>query len=157
MRLYCYALIGGSLILRSDGMRVLGERREYKASDYAMSEMQSPFEDVQYDWTIVQRCTGCQGLWIGQSKHEYLKSLGGSEVIDIGDATVGWKFNKIDRIFCPACNTAMIRMVVPDQHHIWFESCSICEGVFFDAGEFRDYKEKTVLDFFRDLMTEERR
>jgi hypothetical protein len=30
------------------------------------------------------------------------------------------------------------------QPHIHFESCTVCYGVFFDAGEFRDYKEQTL-------------
>jgi Zn-finger nucleic acid-binding protein len=48
-------------------------------------------------------------------------------------------------------------MVDNDQSHIWFESCSECYGVFFDAGELMDYKEKNILDFFRDLFTSERK
>ena len=51
----------------------------------------------------------------------------------------------------------MIKMVDQRQPHIWYKSCSLCYGVFFDAGEFRDYKEETVLDFFKDLLAGERR
>ena len=48
-------------------------------------------------------------------------------------------------------------MVDRAQPHIWYEACTRCYGVFFDAGEFRDYKETSVLDFFRDLFAKERR
>jgi Zn-finger nucleic acid-binding protein len=51
----------------------------------------------------------------------------------------------------------MIRMVALDQHHIWYECCKVCGGVFIDAGEFKDFKEKTVLDSFKDLFTEARK
>ncbi|MDH3641318.1 MAG: zf-TFIIB domain-containing protein [Gammaproteobacteria bacterium] len=47
-------------------------------------------------------------------------------------------------------------MIDRDQPHLWYEACTVCYGVFFDAGEFRDYKEKTALDFFRDLFAQER-
>ena len=33
---------------------------------------------------------------------------------------------------------------------------TVCYGVFFDAGEFADYKEKTIIDFFRDLLVKKR-
>ncbi len=117
---------------------------------------QSPFEEVEVGQVTVQRCTRCRGLWLDRKKHEYLKTVDGSEEIDIGDPIIGRDFNEIDQYLCPECSTAMIRMVVPDQHHIWYESCSSCAGVFFDAGEFSDYKEKTILDYLRDFMTKER-
>jgi Zn-finger nucleic acid-binding protein len=50
----------------------------------------------------------------------------------------------------------MVKMVDARQPHIRYESCSVCYGVFFDAGEFRDYNKETVLDFFRALFAKER-
>jgi Zn-finger nucleic acid-binding protein len=60
------------------------------------------------------------------------------------------------KINCPVCQTQMIRMVDKNQLHIWFESCTKCYGIFFDAGEFKDYKEETLADFFKDLMAKPR-
>ena len=37
----------------------------------------------------------------------------------------------------------MFQMVVAGQPHIAYESCGVCHGVFFDAGEFRDFREET--------------
>ncbi len=34
-------------------------------------------------------------------------------------------------------------MVVAGQPHIAYESCGFCHGVFFDAGEFKDFREET--------------
>ena len=42
------------------------------------------------------------------------------------------------------------------QANIHYEACTTCYGVFFDAGEFRDYAERSVLDFFRDLISRDR-
>ena len=114
-------------------------------------------DKVSFKGIEVDRCTGCKGLWFDMLEYEDLKSMEGSEHIDTGDPATGRQYNKIDKILCPVCKSHMIRMVDRDQPHIWFESCSTCYGVFFDAGEFRDYKEKSILDFFRDIITRERK
>ena len=117
----------------------------------------SLMEDVEVDEVIIKRCTYCKGLWFDRFKHKYLKGLDGSEEIDIGDPDVGKDFNKIEDIFCPDCSAPMIKMVVAQQSHIWYESCSKCFSVFFDAGEFKDYVEEDIIDFFKDLFTPERK
>jgi Zn-finger nucleic acid-binding protein len=110
------------------------------------------FADVEVD-----RCTDCQGIFFDEFEKEQLQKRRGADAIDIGDAKLGKEFNKVDRITCPRCGSLMIRMVDLDQPHIWFEHCTVCGGSFFDAGEFRDLKHHTIVDFFKDLMVGERR
>ncbi len=117
----------------------------------------SNMEKVQYEMIEVDRCTHCKGLWFDMLEHESLKVLKGAGVIDIGDPEIGKEYNKIEDIDCPMCKTRMLRMVDKEQPHIWYESCGVCHGVFFDAGEFKDYLEKTVFDFFKGLMAKERK
>ena len=96
----------------------------------------------------IDRCTHCQGLWFDLLEEEDLKAVAAE--VDIGTAEQGAKFNAIDRIKCPVCpDSPMIRMVDPRQPHIWFESCTTCYGRFLDAGEFRDYAEVTLEDWFK--------
>lgn len=116
-----------------------------------------PMEQVSFSAIEVDRCTLCKGLWFDLLEHERLKAMPGAEAIDAGDAGVGALFNRDDRIHCPRCGGGMIRMVDPEQPHIWYESCGACHGVFFDAGEFTDYKQRTAGDFFRRLRATERR
>ena len=111
---------------------------------------------ITYEKIQVDRCTNCKGIWFNMLEHEHLKAIEDSESIDIGEPKVGKEYNKIDKIDCPVCHTLMIRMVDREQPHIRYEACNSCYGVFFDAGEFRDYKEETILDFFKDLFTKER-
>jgi Zn-finger nucleic acid-binding protein len=115
-------------------------------------------QPVEYKGIAVDRCTKCKGLWFDMLEHEHLKAIEGSESIDLGKppARHGGKDER-KPITCPACKMQLIRMVDREQPHIWYEACTSCYGVFFDAGEFRDYKERTVLDFFRDLFAKERR
>lgn len=116
----------------------------------------SDMETITYEKIQVDRCTNCKGIWFDMLEHEHLKAIENSESIDIGEPKVGKEYNKIDKIDCPVCHTEMIRMVDREQPHIRYEACTSCYGVFFDAGEFRDYKEETILDFFRDLLTKGR-
>jgi Zn-finger nucleic acid-binding protein len=47
-------------------------------------------------------------------------------------------------------------MVALRQPHLHYECCKLCGGVFLDAGEFSDYKRKSLLDLVKDLFAEPR-
>ena len=94
----------------------------------------------------VDRCTGCGGLWFDLLEHEHLKEIPGSEKIDFTEPGRGTQQEQIRRADCPRCKTTMIRMVFPEQPHIHYEMCSVCHGVYLDAGEFADYKQMTVTE-----------
>jgi uncharacterized protein len=115
----------------------------------------APFEQVSVDDVVVDRCTGCRGLWFDLLEHEDLKAH--ASRIDTGDAALGEQHNRTDRIACPTCpNSPLIRMVDPAQPHIWFESCTVCYGRFYDAGEFRDFAELTWREVLRGLSSRAR-
>jgi Zn-finger nucleic acid-binding protein len=96
----------------------------------------------------IDRCTACRGLWFDICEADDLKQHATS--IDTGDADVGQRYNATDRIDCPVCpNTRLLRLVDPQQPHIWFESCPVCYGRFFDAGEFRDFAELQFGDLIK--------
>ena len=96
----------------------------------------------------LDRCKGCQGMWFDLLEEEDFRAVAAE--VDIGDAATGAQYNAIDRIQCPVCpDSPLIRMVDLTQPHIWFESCTTCYGRFLDAGEFRDFAEVTVEDWFK--------
>lgn len=117
----------------------------------------SEMEKVSFATHEIDRCTGCKGLWFDMLEHEDLKKIAGSETIDIGDPEEGKKHNDQFKVLCPKCHIPMVKMVDMNQRHIWYETCHTCFGVFFDAGEFRDYKEESFLDYFKDLFAKERK
>ncbi len=117
---------------------------------------QAPMEKVTHAGVEVDRCTNCGGIWFDLLERERLAELAGSEEIDTGDRRVGRKFDRLERIDCPVCHTLMIRMVDAVQPHVHYEACKVCNGVFLDAGEFKDLREHTVLDRIRDLFARER-
>jgi Zn-finger nucleic acid-binding protein len=106
-------------------------------------------QPVEFGGVRVHRCNGCGGLWFGMLVHEDLKRIQGSEAIDTGDPEVGKAFEELALVRCPVDDVRMIRMVDSSQPHIWFESCPVCYGTFFDAGEFRDFKEHSLVEFLR--------
>ena len=116
----------------------------------------SDMEKINHDEIEVDRCINCKGIWFDMLEHEHLKAIKDSESIDIGDPKVGQEYNEVQTVDCPACRTRMIPMVDLQQPHIHYEACTICHGVFFDAGEFKDYKEKNIVDFFKDLLAKKR-
>jgi uncharacterized protein len=102
---------------------------------------------VIVEGTEIDRCSKCNGIWFDLNEQELLK--GRADEIDIG--TPNPKGSEEARIDCPRCKTRMINMVVQDQPHIKYEACTVCYGMFFDAGEFRDYAHKTFSDFLKHL------
>ena len=110
-------------------------------------------ETVVFKTIEVDRCTNCKGIWFDMLEHEVLRELDGAEAIDSGESRVGELFDKETRIDCPVCHTTMIRMVDRDRADIHYEACTVCFGVFFDAGEFKQYKKHTVGELLTDLFT----
>ncbi|MCC6592148.1 MAG: zf-TFIIB domain-containing protein [Xanthomonadales bacterium] len=109
---------------------------------------QSDMEKVSTAHGVVDRCTQCHGLWFDLMEHEEMRA--DAALVDIGSEKIGREHNTLGRIRCPVCaNTTLIRMVDPQQPHIWFESCPVCYGRYFDAGEYRDLAQHTLMDVFR--------
>ena len=109
-------------------------------------QWQVKFQNIEVD-----RCSNCKGLWFDMLEREHLDALKGSESVDVGPPHKEAR-DEVVRINCPVCHTQMIRMVDLKNPSIWYESCGVCYGLFYDAGEFREHKEHHVLGFFRDLF-----
>jgi Zn-finger nucleic acid-binding protein len=114
-------------------------------------------QPVVQDNIEVDRCAQCGGMWFDRMEADRLRKVKGSATaIDTGDARLGAELNQQGKIECPRCHTQMIRMVDLEQPHIWYESCSVCYGKWFDAGEFKDLQQESIVDFFRGLFARER-
>ncbi len=99
----------------------------------------------------IDRCTSCKGIWFDVGEAEALKEKWMSDYIDDGDPEVGAEHNKIRDINCPRCGKQMSQMSDPVQTHIQYEACEE-HGMYFDAGEFTDFKYETLMDIFRDFV-----
>lgn len=99
----------------------------------------------------VDRCTSCRGLWFDIGEAEALKDKWMSDYIDDGDVATGTANNAIRDVDCPRCGKKMEQVNDPVQSHIQYEACED-HGMYFDAGEFTDFKYETLMDIFRDFV-----
>ena len=95
--------------------------------------------------TTIDRCTKCRGLWFDLGEAEDMRSEWMSELVDNGDLAVGKVNNKITDCDCPHCGKAMEHVKDAEQPQIGYEVCAE-HGMYFDAGEFTDYKYGTLLE-----------
>jgi PAT family beta-lactamase induction signal transducer AmpG len=116
----------------------------------------SDMEQIVVGETEVDRCTSCRGIWFDAGEMQALGNKDAAEAIDIGSAAEGRRLNVVDKYRCPRCGGRMESRTDPKQRHIRYETCVDCEGAFFDAGEFRDISQLTVMDFFRGLVARKR-
>jgi Zn-finger nucleic acid-binding protein len=119
----------------------------------ACPKCRSTMAAVEFAGIEVDRCTGCGGIWFDLLEHEALRAAAGADAIDTGDPAVGARFDAVGLVRCPVDAEPMVRMVDRAQPALWFESCPLCYGVFFDAGEFSEFME----DHLRDLFVRRRR
>lgn len=103
------------------------------------------FKPVSFASIEFERCDNCNGLWFDLLEKEDLLKIEGSESNDIGSEKISLQYREMHNFDCPNCYQTMIPMIDKDQFHIKFESCQNCFGTFFDAGEFRDLTEFSVV------------
>ena len=117
---------------------------------------QAVMQAVVVEEVEIERCEGCGGLWFDMLEEELLRAH--AEKVDTGDPEIGRRNNSIDRIDCPRCESGqpLIRMVDSGQPHIWFESCTVCYGRFYDAGEFKDFADFGLRDWLKRLRIQPR-
>ncbi|WP_239017253.1 zf-TFIIB domain-containing protein [Seongchinamella sediminis] len=111
--------------------------------------------EVEHSDVVIDRCTNCHGLWFDADEAHQLKQLPESHAVDIGDPKEGWKWDSRVEIDCPRCNKRMELTADAKQKHIWYEVCHD-HGMFMDAGEFADFKEESLLDWFRGVIKGDR-
>lgn len=110
----------------------------------------APLKTLHHQGVEIERCTRCKGLWFDAFEHEELRELAGSEAID--QARPSKPVPRTGSGLCPKDRQPLFRMLVAGQPHIAIETCGHCHGVFFDAGEFTDFKEETFGERLRFLF-----
>lgn len=110
-------------------------------------------ETKEHEHIKVQRCNNCYGLFFEPYMlTETFAEWMAESFLDVGAASLGRKYDKIDDINCPVCEVAMDKIEDPVQTHIWMEACPNCERVFLDAGELTDLKYETFSDKIKSLL-----
>ena len=103
---------------------------------------------------VVNRCEACGGLWFDLREHEHIaEDKAAVAKLDVGDRTRGQHNNAMRDAQCPVCDVKLLKLAVATQPHMQYESCPVCHGAYFDAGEFTDYAKLSLPEqvklFFR--------
>lgn len=98
-------------------------------------------EPVVYAGIEIDRCTRCHGLWFDAREIDRLQRARGAEILDSGDPHLGRQWDNLPGdIPCPRCRTRMVRWVDLDRDFLKYERCPTCQGLWLDAGEFRQFQ-----------------
>ena len=106
-------------------------------------------EKVIYEETEVARCCQCLGIWFDSLEAEQLKNLiitynqfGETETIDLGNFQEENPSESLqEKVNCPRCQVPMLKIFDFDEYPLWYETCLECHGLWFDAGEFQQFKQ----------------
>ncbi len=110
-------------------------------------------EIVRISGIEIDRCTRCRGIWFDRQEESLLKKARGAHKADTGHRAIGEYYNRIRDVQCPRCQVSMRETEVSrGRIPIRFETCEECRGAYFDAGEFRDFAEPTILEFVGDVF-----
>lgn len=113
-------------------------------------------DKVEVDDIEVDRCQICKGLWFDAGEIESLKNRKAATKVDTGNPWEGKQLDFINKYQCPRCGARMSRSTDSKQTHIHYETCSDCNGSFFDAGEFLDLSSRTIADLMKRLVSRKR-
>ncbi|HEY2376563.1 MAG TPA: zf-TFIIB domain-containing protein [Gemmatimonadaceae bacterium] len=109
----------------------------------------APMKTMQVEQTQIDRCTSCEGLWFDALEDADVHAKESIDLLDPPGAAARPGLNEQRRVDCPRCHQPMIRMLDRQTREVWYESCPICYGKFFDAGEFRAIQPRTLMDMLR--------
>lgn len=128
-------------------------RAEGATNALTCPKCRSAMAPVTFEEITVDRCTACGGLWFDVMEQRQLRERPGSQVIDTGPAQLASvPHPPAGTMICPRCSAAMTRLKDVDNRSIEYEYCAVCNGAFFDGGEFRQYKDNSFLGSLRHLF-----
>ena len=120
--------------------------------DIQCPKCNAPMRMMRVESTEVDRCTSCEGLWFDALEDRDVRAKESIDALDPPNAQAKVGRNDQRRVDCPRCHTPMIRMLDRRTREIWYESCPICYGKFFDAGEFRAIQPRTLMELLRSFV-----
>jgi Zn-finger nucleic acid-binding protein len=116
----------------------------------------APMQPMRVQQTEVDRCTACDGLWFDALEERDVLAKESIDLLDPPGAAAHAGHDEQRRVDCPRCHTPMIRLLDRQTRAVWYESCPVCYGKFFDAGEFRAIQPRRLMDVLRELVGREK-
>ena len=116
-------------------------------------------ERFDADGIAVDRCPECGGIWLDLGELRALldrppEAAPLITLLDRPERRVQKRStrNPREEWLCPRDGARLVSMRDPRQPHIEYEVCTVCGGVFFDAGELADLSRYTLLERLRSIV-----
>jgi Zn-finger nucleic acid-binding protein len=109
--------------------------------------------EVMVDDVAIDRCTACAGIWLDALELDKILAVRRSaKQVDVGRQTGRQKLPEQKKYLCPRDRSDLIVMTDMGQKHVKYESCTVCGGIFLDAGELTDLDGLTLGEWLRSLV-----
>jgi Zn-finger nucleic acid-binding protein len=100
----------------------------------------------------IDRCQSCEGVWLDAlEKEKLLRRPKDARAADAGAGVPRHAPTPVVML-CPRDKSRLIGMADVNQPHVKYESCTVCGGVFLDAGELKDLSEVTLGEWVRRVV-----
>lgn len=123
------------------------------AFDLSCPHCHAAMTKVKAGTITLDRCGDCGGVWLDYKELEEGMKQGASKLAraDTGGKRDGAGVQMLR--YCPRDKSLMVTMVDRKQSHIEFEQCTVCGGMFLDAGELKDLTQFTLGERVRALLS----
>jgi Zn-finger nucleic acid-binding protein len=109
-------------------------------------------QPVQCDGTTVDRCPTCGGMFFDLEEEPHV--LRNKELVaKIDTHPRSHDADAKVRIECPRDGEPMVHVHDVKQHHVGYETCPACGGVYLDAGELKDLSEFSFGEWLRRMFS----
>lgn len=99
------------------------------------------------------RCTACAGIWLDALElDKLLTERRAAKAIDHGPPADRQKLPQQRTYLCPRDRSHLIVLTDRSQRHIQYESCTVCGGLFLDAGELTDLDTLSLREWLRTFV-----
>ena len=98
--------------------------------------------------TTFEQCDACGGIWFDLMEHRHVRDEDPHAAeIDVRPAAniSAEEQLKAPMRTCARCRIPMTRLKDVDRRDVIYDYCSVCNGTFFEAGEFRRYASKPFM------------
>ncbi len=116
-----------------------------------------PMERITLGTVAIDRCPSCGGVWLDRGeldalRRTMLKDEHRATLDALDDLGTKEPDARPQPLLCPRDHTRMSTHRHHHQHHIEFDTCTKCGGMFFDAGELSDLTEFTLVERLKAML-----
>jgi Zn-finger nucleic acid-binding protein len=105
---------------------------------------------VSVEGTDIDRCPKCGGIWLDALERDRL--LAASSLAKAENPSKLQPAPHTRTMNCPRDHSMLIHMVDLHQPKVHYESCKLCGGMFFEAGELKDLSRYTLVERIVNLV-----